>query len=126
MIIKKLDVFFIGKVFSPSTLGFYTRAESLNSQITTYTSSSVIKVFFPVLSSLKDNDEEFKRVYFKVISLICFLSFILSGLLYVMAEPLILGLFGEKWLSSVVIFQILVFKDCPEDFPQIPQNTLRS
>jgi len=110
MIIKKLDVFFIGKVFSPSTLGFYTRAESLNSQITTYTSSSVIKVFFPVLSSLKDNDEEFKRVYFKVISLICFLSFILSGLLYVMAEPLILGLFGEKWLSSVVIFQILVFK----------------
>jgi len=107
---NKMDVLFVGKVFSSATLGFYSRAESLNSQISTFTSTSLIKVFFPVLSSLKDADKDFKRVYFKVVSLICFLSFILSGILYALAEPLIIGLFGEKWHFSVAIFQILVFK----------------
>lgn len=109
-VFSKLDVFFIGKAFSSATLGFYSRAESLNSQVTSVTASSISKVFFPVLSSLKDDVAKFNSVYFKIVSLISFVSFILSGILYALAEPIIIGLFGEKWFFSILIFQILVFK----------------
>lgn len=107
---QKLDTLFIGKAFSAATLGFYTRAESLNSQVTVYTSSSLNKVFFPVLSGLQEDEKKFNSIYFKLVSLICFVSFLISGLLYVLADPIIIGLFGPKWEFSIIIFQILVFK----------------
>ena len=123
---QKIDTLFIGKVFSPANLGFYTRAESLNSQVTTYTSSSLNKVFFPVLSGLQDDHEKFEKVYFKVISFICFISFAISGVLYALAEPIIIGLFGEKWGFSILIFQILVFKSFNVPLNSMMLNALLS
>ena len=108
----KLDVLLIGKIFSPATLGFYSRAVSLKNQVTTYSTASLGKVFFPVLSSIKDNHAEYERIYFKVISVVAFISYGLTGVLYVLGEHIIIGLFGEKWLPSVVIFQVLILSVC--------------
>ncbi|UII35134.1 lipopolysaccharide biosynthesis protein [Fulvivirga ulvae] len=126
MIFQKLDILFIGKVFSPATLGFYSRAESLNSQVTTYTSKSLMSVFFPVLSGLQDDLDKFNKVYFKVVSFICFLSFLISGLLFILAEPIIIGLFGENWAFSIVLFQILVFKSFNPPLNSMMLNALLS
>ena len=109
---QRLDIIVIGKVLSPATLGFYTRAVSLQNQVTNYSSSSISKVFFPVLSKLQDEHSEFSRVYFKVVSLVSFISFGLTGLLYIAGQDVIIILFGEKWMPSVVIFQILILSAC--------------
>src|SRR5690606_23943680 len=74
-VFHRIDVLFIGKVFSPATLGFYTRAASLKDQVTKYSSSSLTKIFFPVLSGLQDDQKEYSRVYFKVISVVSFISY---------------------------------------------------
>lgn len=107
-IFKNLDVLLIGKVFSPMVLGFYTRSVSLKDQVTNFSSLSLTKVFYPVLSELQDDDTEYSRIYFKVISVVSFLSFGLSGVLYVLGSDIILGLFGSKWAPSVPIFQVLI------------------
>lgn len=111
-IFQRLDILLIGKLFSPATLGFYTRAVTLQNQVVVYSSSSLTKVFYPVLSSLQDDISEYSRVYFKVISVISFVSFLLTGMLYVMGEDIIIILFGEKWYPSVPIFQILIIGVC--------------
>ncbi len=111
-IFQRLDIVVIGKALSPATLGFYTRAVSLKNQVATFSSSSVSKVFFPVLASLQDNAKEFSKVYFKVISIVAFVSFGLTGILYVLGEDIIIVLFGEKWRPSVAIFQILILAAC--------------
>lgn len=100
----------IGKLFSPATLGFYTRANSLNLLVARYTASTVAKVYLPVLSKLQDEKERFEELYLKVIGNTTGLTFLLSGLLIICAEVLIVGLFGEKWLPSVLIFQIIMLK----------------
>lgn len=105
---NQLDVFFVGKVFSPATLGYYTRAQSLNNMVTQYTSTSFTKIFFPVLSKFQDDEEGFKRVYFRIISIICFFAFLVSGLMVFWGETIIVVLFGEKWQPSVIIFQTLI------------------
>lgn len=105
-----VETFFIGKFFSPQALGYYTRADSLNNLVSKNTSASLTKVFFPVLSAVQDNDEQFNRIYLKVLSLIAFLSFLLSGLLILWGKTIIMTLFGEKWIPAILIFQILSIK----------------
>ncbi|WP_274475247.1 lipopolysaccharide biosynthesis protein [Mangrovimonas aestuarii] len=106
----KIDTLFIGKVFSPVTLGFYSRAESLNSQITNYSSSSLRKVMFPILSSIQEDDEQFQRVYYKVFDFATFLSSTLLGVLFFLSDQIIVFLLGSKWIPSIVLFQILIFR----------------
>jgi O-antigen/teichoic acid export membrane protein len=108
----KLDVLIIAKVFSPATLGFYSRAVSLKDQVTIYSSTSIQKIFFPVLSSLKDDLKEYAKVYFKVVSIVSFLSFFLTGLLFLMGKEIFIGLFGVKWEASVPMFEVLVLGVC--------------
>lgn len=109
-IFKEINTLFIGKAFSASTLGFFTRAESFNKLIIKFSSTSLSKVFFPVLSELQNDEKNYKRVYYKLISVVTLISFGFTGVLFILSETLIIGLFGAKWEPSVLIFQILVLK----------------
>lgn len=111
-VFKKMDILLIGKVFSAATLGFYTRAVSLKDQVVIYTSTSLVNVFYPVLSGLQDNHNEYKRIYFKVISVVAFVGYALTGLLYIMGGDIIIILFGDKWQPSIPIFQVLILAVC--------------
>ena len=108
-LILNSTILIVGKLFSPITLGFYSRANSLRSLVINYSSGTLGTVFFPILSQLQNNLSRFQQVYLKVISFTSFLSFFLSGLLIVSAEVLILILFGEKWRPTIVIFQTIMF-----------------
>ncbi|HIB38448.1 lipopolysaccharide biosynthesis protein [Mesonia sp.] len=106
---NKIDTIFIGKVFSPSILGFYSRAESLRSQVQTYTTNSLRKVIFPTLSALQDDKENFERMFFKTFNIVSGLTIILVGPIYFLSEEIIIILLGEKWRPSIIFFQILLF-----------------
>lgn len=106
----KIDTIFIGKVFSASTLGFYTRAESLNAQVSRYTSSTLRRVIFPAFSAVKSNNQEFEHLFVKAWRISSVVGVLSSGILYLLSEEIIIGLLGEKWEPSIVIFQILVFR----------------
>lgn len=110
VLLTRLDVLLIGKLFSPSTLGYYSRAESLNHLVVRYSSNSISKVFFPVLSRIQNQPNEFRILFLKILEAVAFIVFMLSGLLFITGEFLILLLFGEKWQPSVIIFQILILK----------------
>lgn len=111
-VFQKVDSLFIGKFFSASTLGFYSRAESLTAQVRQYTTSSLFKVLYPAFSSLQDDFLKFEELYFKVFKIATFVSFLSVGILFIIAEPLIINLLGAKWLRSVGLFEILVFRLC--------------
>ena len=105
---SKLDVLVIGKMFTPAILGFYTRAFSLNSMVGKLTSTSLNKVFFPLISSIQQDKERVRAVYLKIISLVGFLAIGISALLFVIANDLFVILFTEKWNQSIIYFKILV------------------
>lgn len=107
---QKIDTLFIGKYFSTTTLGFYSKAESLNAQIMRYTTSSLRKVLFPAFSQLQNNTKLFEASYIKVFGLASFLGALASGCLFFLSEDIIILLYGSKWMPSVLIFQILVFR----------------
>lgn len=118
-IFLRLDVLLLAKIFNPIAVGFYTRASTLQEQATKYTSSSIIRVLFPVLSKYQDQPTEFRRIYLKMFEIISFLSFGLTGLLFILGSDIIISLFGEKWSPSIPIFQILILASAT-----IPLNSL--
>lgn len=99
----------IARLFSPATLGFFTRSQSLSRLVIQYTSGIVMKVYFPVFSKLQDKQEKFRELFFKITGLTAWATFLLTGVLIIGAELLIVTLFGEKWLPSVKIFQVMMF-----------------
>ena len=97
----------IGKGFSATTLGYFIQARKLE-EIPRSTLSSVINnVTYPVFSEMQDDKERLQNAARKCLKSMVFVNFPLMMLLIVIAKPLIIFLFTEKWAQSVPYFQVL-------------------
>jgi O-antigen/teichoic acid export membrane protein len=99
----------IGKFFSASDLGYYTKAERFSNLPSSNITGVIQRVSFPVLSQLKDEPKKLKEAYKKLIKSAMFISFISMFCLAAVAKPLIITLIGVKWSTSVLYLQLLCF-----------------
>lgn len=97
----------IGHFFLPKELGFYTQAKKIEEIPTTSLSTVVNQVSFPVFSQLQNEREKLKTGMRKSICSISFLNFPLMILMILIAKPLMLLLFTEKWIGVIPYLQIL-------------------
>lgn len=97
----------IGRVFSAKDLGFYTQARQLEQIPVTTLATVVNQVTFPVFSQLQNNVEALRNGVSKSLKSLVFINFPVMVLLTVIAKPLFIFLFTEKWLPSVIYFQLL-------------------
>ena len=107
-----LYTFGIGKVFSPTILGFYNRANSFKSII----SNNIVHIFqrvsMPMLCKERDSIENMKTLLLKYLaSSALIICPILAGLM-ILSKPFILVLLTEKWIETANILQYL----CPIGF----------
>jgi teichuronic acid exporter len=125
-IFRNLDSIVIGKLFSAQTLGFYYRANSLNSLVNSYTSGSLMSVLYPVLSKISENKEQYKHVINKAFHMLNFVTFGLLGILYLTAQDVIIVLFSAKWLPAVGYYKILILGGFIYPFSALLVNILSS
>lgn len=97
----------IGKFFSSATLGYYTQAFKLEQVLSTSIASVVDQVSFPILSEVQDDNNALKRLLKKLTLAIAFVSTPILLIFVVVAQPIIVLLYSDKWLPSVEYFQIL-------------------
>lgn len=97
----------IGRFYTPSDLGYYSQARQFQ-QIPTGTISQVINsVAFPAYAKLQDDRVKLKEMFRQNVRLVSFLNTPLMVLLAVIAQPLIILLYSEKWIGSIEYFQFL-------------------
>ncbi|RLD61982.1 MAG: lipopolysaccharide biosynthesis protein [Bacteroidetes bacterium] len=106
-IFQNIYLLVIGKLFSASELGFYTRAQQFQKMPSQNITSIIQRVTFPVLSSIQDDDEKLIKAYSNFIRLSAFVVFPLMIGLAVVAEPLIRLILTEKWMPTVPLLQLL-------------------
>jgi O-antigen/teichoic acid export membrane protein len=106
---KNIYYLIIGKFYSSSQLGQYTRAEQFNNVFSSTLTSVVQRVSYPVLSSIQDENERLKMAYRRIIKTTMLITFACMMALAAIAKPLILILIGKKWLPAVVFLQIICF-----------------
>lgn len=106
---KNIYYLIIGKFFSASQLGYFSRADQFKSIFSSNINLVVGRVTFPVLASLQDDIGELKLAYKKLIRSMMFITFSLMFGLAAVAEPLIVTLLGYKWIESAFYLQLLCF-----------------
>lgn len=99
----------IGKKYTKSQLGLYTKARQFGEIASSNLTSVMTRVLFPVLSKVQNDNEQLMGAYRKFIAMVAFIVFPVSLGLCGIARPLIVSLIGEKWLGCVPLLQILTF-----------------
>lgn len=97
----------IGKYYSATQLGFYSRADSMSQLPIGIISSTVNTVTYPMFSKIADDDHKLKAVNKRLIQQLIFWIAPILILLCIIAEPLFRLVLTEKWLPAVPYFQIL-------------------
>lgn len=97
----------VGKYFSPYTAGQYAQAKKMEEVACITLPNAMNQVLFPLYSRLQNNIEEIRTKLRLNTKMIAFVIFPLMTILIIVAKPLILFLFGDKWADSVVYFQVL-------------------
>lgn len=100
---------FIGRFYSASDLGLYTKAESITA-FPASTSFGVLEtVTYPVLCRFQSDKEKLTSTYRKLIRIESFVIFPIMVLIGVLAEPIMVVLFGEKWATAGIYMTLLSF-----------------
>lgn len=97
----------IGKYFSATQVGFYTRAETMNQLPVKNLSRALDKVTFPLFVKIQQEEKMLKDVYRRLMCAVLFVVTPTMIFLAVLAEPIFRFLFTDKWLPAVPYFQIL-------------------
>lgn len=99
----------IGKIFSASILGNYSRANAYANFPSSNLTSILQRVTYPVLCKLQDDQILLSEAYRKLIRTSAFIIFPLMTGLSALAQPFILIILGAKWSLCAVMLQIICF-----------------
>lgn len=113
----------VGKFYTPAELGYYSRAEQFSALPAGTCADVFTRVTFPVLSSIKD-ENELVNTYRRFISLSSFFIFPIMFAVLVLAKPIILILLTDKWEDIIVLLQILCCGFLLDHISSINRNLL--
>ncbi len=106
-IAMELDSAVIGKLLGIEQLGFYTLAFTIANIATANLSKMASSIMMPAYSKLQDDRPALQRAYLRTLSLVMFVVLPASAGLVLAAEPLLVVVYGTKWLPAVLPLQIL-------------------
>lgn len=97
----------IGRCYTSSTLGHYTRANECASIFSSNLTTIIQRVTFPVLSELQDDKKKLLASYRKLIKVSMFVTVICMFALGAMAEPMIYSLIGPQWHQAATFLPFI-------------------
>ncbi len=104
---RNIDNFLIAKFFNEAALGIYSRAYSLMRYPVRYLSYALTPVLHPVLSKVQNDKDRIRTFYMKFTKLMSLVALPLIVVMYLLARDIILILFGNQWVDSILLFKYL-------------------
>ena len=99
----------IGKLFSASSLGHYTRAHQFSEFPSSNVTGIIQRVTYPILCGIQDETERLEAVYRKFLKLSAFIIFPLMIGMSAVARPFIDIVLGTQWGFCGQLLQIICF-----------------
>lgn len=99
----------IGKLFSASSLGHYTRAHQFSEFPSSNLTGIIQRVTYPVLCEIQDDDERLSNIYRRFLKLSAFVIFPLMVGLSSVAQPFVNIILGQQWGFCGQLLQIICF-----------------
>jgi len=121
----KSFIILLGKYFTLSDAGFYTRADNIKNIPNSMIVKIITRVSFPVLSKYQNDKKSFEEKNIFIIKSTAILTIpIMIGLASI-SEHLIVFLIGEKWLPSSEILFYLCIAGIFVPFDSLNMNALK-
>ena len=112
LIYRNIDKLVIGKAFGVTNLGYYEKSYRLMLLPLDNVSSIISPVLHPLLSEYQTELDYLWNAYKKILTLISEFSILISVMLFFLARPIIVLLYGENWEPAVPIFKVLALSIC--------------
>lgn len=97
----------IGRFYAPATMGYYSKAKSTEELASTSISNVMGQVTYPLYAEYQHDIPMLINAIKRITSSISYFTFPLMLLLILLAKPIFILLYSERWLDSVPYFQIL-------------------
>ena len=104
---QRITGLLVGRWYDPATMGYYTKASDLQKSVSNSVSGVMVQTTYPLYASIQDDMVRLANMVKRITSTLAFITVPLLSLLIVIAKPLIIFLYSDKWLSSVPYFQVL-------------------
>lgn len=97
----------IGRFFDASTMGFYSKGKGLERVVVSTFTQSLKNVTFPYYAEYQDDKPHLANVIKRLTSAMSYFLYPLLFILILIARPLIILLYSNRWIESIPYFQIL-------------------
>lgn len=108
-IFGKITNLVIGKVYTSSDLGYYTKAQQFPQLLVQNITTSMSSVLFPAMAMQQDDRTQVTVLLRKAVVLSSYIIFPLLTGLAIVAKPFVVLLLTEKWIQSVPYLQIFCY-----------------
>lgn len=105
--VNNIQGLLIGRFYSATQMGYYTKAHRTEMLASTSISQVISQVSYPLYAELQDNRQTLINTIKKLTLSVSYLTFPMMLLLILLAKPIFILLYSEKWLPAVPFFQIL-------------------
>ncbi len=97
----------IGRVYNPSTMGYYSKALGTERLATSSISSIITQVTYPLYAAVQDDKNAMINIIKRLTVTIAYITFPFVFILILTAKPIFVLLYSDRWLQSVPYFQVL-------------------
>ncbi len=107
-LINNSSYIIIGSLIGSFALGLYSFAYEKSMMVFRNITYPLMTVFLPTYSKFRNDENLLKNAFIKTLQLISLFVFPYVFLQITLGQEYIIGIFGKKWESSVLIFQIIL------------------
>ena len=104
---NSLQTLLFGRLYNATLLGYYSKANRTEMFASQSISDVLLQVTYPLYSELQNEKERMVSAISRITTTVAYVTFPLMSLLILLAKPIFLLLYSDRWLQSVPYFQVL-------------------
>ena len=121
---QQIQGLLIGRVYNPSTMGYYSKAHGLEKLASQSVSQVMTQVTYPLYAEVQDQKSRMINMIKRLTMTLSYLTFPLMFILILTAKPVFVLLYSERWLNSVPYFQVLCLAGLPNCLQAVNLQTI--
>lgn len=104
---ERITGLLVGRWFNPATMGYFSKASSTTDYATLSISGVVLQTTYPLYAKVQDDKVRMANMVKNISSTLAYLTVPLLSLMILVAKPIFVLLYTERWLPCVPYFRLL-------------------
>ena len=121
---QRITGLLVGRWYDPTTMGYYSKASTTAKYATLSISGVMIQTTYPLYASVQDDKPRLINMVKRITSTLAYISVPLLCLLILIAKPLFIFLYTDRWVACVPYFQILCLGGIAGCLQSVNQQTI--